>query len=88
MQGFGLLSVLIWLPIVAGVVVLLLGERSIVIGRWVALLGAIATFLISVPAWTGFNTTTASMQFVEKLSWIPSLKIGRASCRERVLMPV
>jgi NADH-quinone oxidoreductase subunit M len=73
MQGFGLLSVLIWLPIVTGVVVLLLGERSIVIGRWVALLGTIATFLISIPAWTGFDTTTASMQFVEKLSWIPSL---------------
>jgi len=73
MQGFGLLSVLIWLPIVAGVVVLILGERSIVIGRWVALLGAIATFLISIPAYTGFDSSTANLQFVEKLSWIPSL---------------
>jgi NADH-quinone oxidoreductase subunit M len=73
MQGFGLLSVLIWLPIVAGVVVLVVGQRSIVVGRWVALLGAIATFLISIRAYTGFDTSTASMQFVEKLSWIPSL---------------
>ena len=38
-----------------------------------ALLAAIATFLISIPAYTGFDTSTASMQFVEKLSWIPSL---------------
>jgi NADH-quinone oxidoreductase subunit M len=73
MQGFGLLSVLIWLPILAGVVVLVLGERSIVIGRWVALLGAIATFLMSIPAYTGFDSSTANLQFVEKLSWIPSL---------------
>jgi NADH-quinone oxidoreductase subunit M len=73
MQGFGLLSVLIWLPIVAGVLVLVVGQRSIVVGRWVALLGAIATFLISIRAYTGFDTSTASMQFVEKLSWIPSL---------------
>jgi len=73
MQGFGLLSVLIWLPIVTGVVVLVLGERSIVIGRWVALLGAIGTFLISIPAYTGFDSSTANLQFVEKLSWIPSL---------------
>jgi NADH-quinone oxidoreductase subunit M len=73
MQGFGLLSILIWLPILAGVVVLVLGERSIVIGRWVALLGAIATFLMSIPAYTGFDSSTANLQFVEKLSWIPSL---------------
>ncbi|HEY6457051.1 MAG TPA: NADH-quinone oxidoreductase subunit M [Steroidobacteraceae bacterium] len=73
MHGFGLLSVLIWLPICSGVVVLALGERCIVVGRWVALLAALATFLISIPAYTGFDTSTASMQFVEKLSWIPSL---------------
>ena len=73
MHGFGLLSVLIWLPILSGLVVLVLGERAIVVGRWVALLAAIAAFLISIPACTGFDTSTASMQFVEKLSWIPSL---------------
>ena len=32
MHGFGLLSVLIWLPILGGVAVLALGERSVVIG--------------------------------------------------------
>jgi NADH-quinone oxidoreductase subunit M len=73
MHGFGLLSVLIWLPILAGVVVLGLGERAIVLGRWVALLAALATFVISLFAYTGFDTHTASLQFVEKLSWIPSL---------------
>jgi NADH-quinone oxidoreductase subunit M len=73
MHGFGLLSVLIWLPILSGVVVLALGGRFIVVGRWVALLAALATFLISIPAYTGFDTSTASLQFVEKLSWIPSL---------------
>jgi NADH-quinone oxidoreductase subunit M len=73
MHGFGLLSVLIWLPILAGVVVLMLGERSIVLGRWLALLAALATFLSSLFAYTGFDTHTASLQFLEKLSWIPSL---------------
>ncbi len=73
MHGFGLLSVLIWLPILSGVAVLILGGRFIVLGRWVALLASLATFLLSIPAYTGFDTGTASMQFVEKLSWIPSL---------------
>jgi NADH-quinone oxidoreductase subunit M len=88
MQGFGLLSVLIWLPIVAGVVVLVVGQRSIVIGRWVALLGAIATFLISIPAYTGFDTGTASMQFVEKLSWIPSLNAFYAIGLDGISLPL
>jgi NADH-quinone oxidoreductase subunit M len=73
MHGFGLLSVLIWLPILAGLVVLVLGDRAIVLGRWVALLAALATFLISIPAYTGFDTGTVGLQFTQKLSWIPSL---------------
>jgi NADH-quinone oxidoreductase subunit M len=73
MHGFGLLSVLIWLPILAGLVVLALGDRSIVLGRWVALLAALATFVISIPAYTGFDTGTVGLQFAEKLSWIASL---------------
>jgi NADH-quinone oxidoreductase subunit M len=73
MHGFGLLSVLIWLPILAGLVVLALGERFIVLGRWVALLAALATFLMSIPAYTGFDTGTVGLQFTQKLSWIPSL---------------
>jgi NADH-quinone oxidoreductase subunit M len=73
MHGLGLLSVLIWLPILAGLVLLVMGERGIVAGRWVALLAAIATFLLSIVVYSRFDTGTASMQFVEKLSWIAPL---------------
>ncbi|MEJ0005301.1 MAG: NADH-quinone oxidoreductase subunit M [Steroidobacteraceae bacterium] len=73
MHGFGLLSVLIWLPILSGLVVLVLGSRGIILGRWFALLSSLATFVISIFAYTGFNGGTASLQFIEKLSWIPSL---------------
>ena len=73
MHGFGLLSVLIWLPILGGLVVLALGERSIVLGRWVALLTALASFGISIPAYTGFDTHTVGLQFAERLPWITSL---------------
>ncbi len=88
MHGFGLLSVLIWLPIVSGLVVLALGERSIVIGRWVALLAAIATFLITIPACTGFDTGTAAMQFVEKADWIPSLNAFYAIGLDGISLPL
>src|SRR4051794_1168779 len=72
MQGLGILSALVWLPIVAGIVVLLLGDRRLDAARWVALGGSVLTFLISLPLIWKFNNGTADFQFTEKLSWIPS----------------
>ncbi|HTV77280.1 MAG TPA: NADH-quinone oxidoreductase subunit M [Steroidobacteraceae bacterium] len=88
MHGLGLLSVLIWLPILGGIVVLLLGDRSIVAGRWLALLTTLATFAISIPAWTGFHSGTANLQFVEKLSWIPSLNAFYALGVDGISLPL
>lgn len=70
--GWPILSVLIWLPIVGGLVVLALGERARAASRWVALLTSIVTFAISIPLFTQFDTTTAAMQFVERVPWITS----------------
>jgi len=67
----GLLSLLIWLPILAGVLILLLGERGIVAGRWLALAASLATLALAGLLWTHFDTGTAALQFVERLPWIP-----------------
>ncbi len=72
MKGFGLLSLLTWLPIVGGLIVLFLGDRGIKAGRWVALATAVVAFGASIPLWTEFDTATASLQFVEQLPWIPA----------------
>jgi NADH-quinone oxidoreductase subunit M len=74
MQGEGsvLLSLLVWLPIATGLVVLALGESRIVAGRWVALAGSLVTLIACVPLITGFDRGTADFQFVEKLPWIPA----------------
>jgi NADH-quinone oxidoreductase subunit M len=66
-----LLSILIWLPILAGVLVLTLGDRNIVAGRWLALSASLVTLILAVPLWSSFDTATASLQLVEKLPWIP-----------------
>jgi NADH-quinone oxidoreductase subunit M len=66
-----LLSILIWLPILAGVLVLALGDRNIVAGRWLALIASLVTLILTVPLWSSFDTATASLQFVQKLPWIP-----------------
>ncbi|MGA2189957.1 MAG: NADH-quinone oxidoreductase subunit M [Steroidobacteraceae bacterium] len=67
-----LLSVLIWLPIAGGFVVLALGDRADA-ARWVSLVASGATLALSIPLWTGFKTGTASMQFVERTPWIPAI---------------
>ena len=72
MMQAGLLSTLIWLPIVGGVLVLALGDSRIALARWVALATAVASFLLSLPLYMGFDTSTAAFQFVEQMPWIPA----------------
>ena len=69
-EGISLLSWLIWLPIAGGLLVLGLGEGRARVVRWAALAVAAATFVLSLPLWTNFDTTTAAMQFVERAPWI------------------
>ena len=72
----GLLSLSIWLPIAFGALLLVTGrDQNAGVARAIALVGAIASFLVTLPIITRFDTTTASMQFVEKLPWIERFNI-------------
>ena len=70
-----LLSWLIWLPLSGAALVLLAGESKPNVARWLSLLVAVITFLLSVSLVTGFDTTTAAMQFQEKRAWIEAFNI-------------
>ena len=83
-----LLSVLIWLPIGAGVVILLLGDRHIGAGRWLSLAASLATLALSIPLWTHFNTTTAALQFPELLPWIPRFQAYYALGVDGISLPL
>jgi len=72
MQDFGLLSLLVWLPIIGGLAVLALGESRVALGRWIALATSLAALVLSVPLYQGFDPSTADFQFVEQLPWIPA----------------
>jgi NADH-quinone oxidoreductase subunit M len=84
----GLLSILIWMPIATGLAILLLGERNIVAARWVALAGSLAVLVLSVPLWNHFDTTTAALQFTEKLPWIPRFNAYYALGVDGISMPL
>ncbi|MGQ0430051.1 MAG: NADH-quinone oxidoreductase subunit M [Gammaproteobacteria bacterium] len=68
-----ILSWLVWLPIAAGLAVLVLGDRRIAAGRWVALAASLATLALCVPLWSGFDVTTPALQYVEERPWIGAI---------------
>ena len=65
-----LLSIVIWLPIATGVAVLALGSERAAVGKMVALIGSVLTFVFSIPIYSDFETASSAMQFVERAPWI------------------
>nr|WP_315479899.1 NADH-quinone oxidoreductase subunit M [uncultured Rhodoferax sp.] len=73
----GLLSLAIWVPIAFGAVLLACGrDEHAKVVRWIALVGAVISFLLTLPLYGQFDTTTAAMQFVEKAGWISRFNVN------------
>lgn len=76
-MSYPLLSLAIWVPIIAGMVVLATGnDRNAPLARVLALVGSLIGFLVTIPLYTGFDLTTSAMQFVELSAWIPRFNIN------------
>jgi NADH-quinone oxidoreductase subunit M len=69
------LSLSIWIPILFGLAVLVFSDRHAVQVRQIALIGAVLGLAASLPLYSGFNTQTSAMQFVELSPWIPRFNI-------------
>jgi NADH-quinone oxidoreductase subunit M len=83
-----ILSVLLWLPIAAGVVLLLLGDRNAALARWLALAASVVTFAVSVVLWRDFDSTTAAMQFTELQPWIGAFNAWYSLGVDGISMPL
>ncbi len=71
-----ILSLLIWLPILGGLIVIAAdGGRNSGASRWLSLFFAVIAVWLSIPLYTQFDTTTAAMQFVERVPWIETFNI-------------
>ncbi|MEH6999047.1 MAG: NADH-quinone oxidoreductase subunit M [Limnobacter sp.] len=65
------LSLAIWLPIAFGVLIMALGnDKNAGAVRGASLIAALISFLVTLPLYFGFDTSTAQLQFVENLPWI------------------
>lgn len=71
------LTLSIFVPIVCGLIVLAFGrDDRAALTRNLALIGALISFFVTIPLYTGFDNTTAAMQFVEKASWIQAFAVN------------
>ena len=73
----GLLSLAIWTPIAFGLVLLAFGrDDQANATRWIALVGAVVSFLITLPIYAEFDNASAAMQFAENLPWIERFNVN------------
>jgi NADH-quinone oxidoreductase subunit M len=75
-----LLSLAIWVPIVAGLAVFATGANEggsarAALARWVALAGAILGFLVTIPLYTGFDLQNPGFQFEIRQPWVERFNI-------------
>ncbi|HIL03408.1 MAG TPA: NADH-quinone oxidoreductase subunit M, partial [Candidatus Thioglobus autotrophicus] len=70
-----LLSLLIWLPIFAGIFVIFIGNERAITARWISVATSILVFIISLSLYTEFDSNTHLMQFEEKTSWISQFNV-------------
>ena len=89
LEGIGIISLTIWVPIVFGLLILATGgdDRNADGQRTLALLGAALGLAVTIPLWTGFDATTADMQFTEMAAWIPALEVNYHLGVDGISMP-
>ncbi len=84
-----LLSLVIWTPILGGVLVLFASkEEQAGMAKIIALAAAVITFLLTIPLYTSFDLATHQMQFVENTPWIPAFNINYHLGVDGISMPL
>jgi len=83
-----ILSAVIWLPVLGGLLVAFSGDRAPNVSRWLALVVAVLTFLLSLLLYTGFEMNTAAMQFQENIPWIESFQVNYHLGVDGISMPL
>jgi NADH-quinone oxidoreductase subunit M len=83
-----ILSILIWLPILGGLIVFASKKISISAVRWLSLLIAIATLVVSILLIQGFDSAQYAMQFYEQIPWIATFNINYSLGVDGISVPL
>ena len=75
MSNWPLLSLLIWLPILGGLLAMACGNARPSAARWVSFGASLVILALSLLLLTGFEFGHAGLQFLERREWIPAFDI-------------
>lgn len=75
-MDFPILSVTIFIPLVAGLIILLFGKNKPVLIRPLALAASALVFLLTIILWVSYSIEDAGYQFLEYSAWLPDLGIA------------
>ncbi|MCC6146339.1 MAG: NADH-quinone oxidoreductase subunit M [Anaerolineaceae bacterium] len=75
-MGFPALSILIFTPVTAGLLILLLPARRQNLIRWSALAAASILLILSTFLYATYDRTAAGYQFLEEAAWVPLLGVS------------
>src|ERR1039458_10669731 len=75
MNGLPLLSILTFVPLLGGLVVVGLGAEQKRLARWLSLGLSFAALALALMLWHRFSSTSGDLQFEERHSWIPTLGV-------------
>jgi NADH-quinone oxidoreductase subunit M len=71
-----ILSIVIFLPLVGVLLGSFINKENKIAIKWFTLIVSLVEFIISLYLVTWFNTSSTSMQFTEKYTWIPAYNIN------------
>jgi NADH-quinone oxidoreductase subunit M len=87
--GFPLISLVIWLPILIGILVFATGgDHNARLAKWVALVGSTLSLLVAIPLYTQFDPVMVGMQFVEYHTWIERFNVHYHLGVDGISMPL
>ena len=85
---FDQLSFVIWFPIIGALLVLAAGNQRSDAVKKLALGFSIGTFLLSLPLYTGFDSSTPEFQFTEHFEWVPAFNINYSIGIDGISLPL
>ncbi|MCS7071438.1 MAG: NADH-quinone oxidoreductase subunit M, partial [Anaerolinea sp.] len=74
--GLSLITVVLFLPLVGMTILLFLKEEKPDNIKWTAFGFSVATFILSLLLWIGFDHSNPGLQFVQRWDWLPTYGIS------------
>ncbi|MDO9085356.1 MAG: NADH-quinone oxidoreductase subunit M [Anaerolineaceae bacterium] len=75
-MGFPILSVTIFIPLIAGLIILFFGRQKQSWIRPIALVASALVLLLTLILWASYSIEKAGYQFIEYIPWLPDLGIS------------